>query len=68
MNQEVDYKCESISKFPSHIESTQSMNQLLSKIDELFICCGQPATHFIEMVSSQKNQIVLKNESQSICG
>ena len=63
MNRQVSYKCELISKFPANIQSTQSLNLLLSEIDKLSVCCGQPDAHFVEMI--RKNQVASSQKEKS---
>ena len=49
--------CKSLSKFPSFVDST-NINLLLYEVDRLTLCCGQPDSHFVEMVIS-KNSIIM---------
>ena len=51
-------KCAALVGIPTAIESGETLSQLMTKIDQLFICSGHTESHFVKMVADKKDRIV----------
>lgn len=49
--------CQALQTVPQSL-TTDSLNNLLKLLDHLHVCCGQPDSHFISMITAKKGKII----------
>lgn len=51
-------KCTPLSRLPTKLELITDLKKLLSTIDQLCLCAGNPDQHFVEMVEAKKGKLL----------
>lgn len=57
--------CAALSHFPVHM-SLENIPNLITTLDRLPICCGQPDLHFVEMLKARKGKIVSNRGNETV--
>ena len=65
LNHEITRSCNALGSFPSKLDQ-ETFSQLLTRLDNISICIGQPDTHFVRMVAAKKGK-VLSNDGKIMC-
>ena len=57
-NHEVNHhNCSSLQSTPRTLDS-ESLMKFLQLLDRLYVCCGQPDSHFVSMINAKKGKII----------